>query len=223
MKDSVAVRQEVDWSDQCDNSGKMIDAIINSSRAYIVFITPDFRVRFYNRKAWQSSKILFGLDLQLGSDFREYLNQLGEEIAHTFKENFTKVILEGGTLATDREMHYHDVKGWIRTEYTPVYDERVLIGVSLRVVDITERKERELQIEQQNEKLSEIAWIQSHETRQPLASALGLLHILDRQSLTPDNQKIIALLDETIHKLDVVIRDTVVKANSMCQHKFNRS
>jgi signal transduction histidine kinase len=219
MKDGVAFWHELDWQDQFGNSSKMIDAIINSSRAYIVFITPDFRVGFCNRKAWQSSKILFGLDLRIGSNFLEYLNQMHEEISLTFKENFTKVILEGGTLTTDREMRYHDVKGWIRTEYTPVYNEQELIGVSLRVVDITERKERELQIELQNDKLSEIAWIQSHETRQPLASALGLLHILDRQSLTHENQKIVALLEETIQKLDVVIRDTVVKANTMCQHK----
>jgi hypothetical protein len=146
----------------------------------------------------------------VGSNFLEYLHQVDQNISLTFKENFTRVILEGSPVISEREMQYHDIKGWIRIEYTPVYDNHELIGVSLRVADITERKGRESQIAHQNEKLTQIAWIQSHVTRQPIATALGLLHILDRVSLTNENKKIVAMLDETIQKLDEVIRDTVL-------------
>lgn len=216
---AVPTDYELDCYGQLGNSGKMIEAIINSSRANIVFIAPDYRVLFYNRKAWQTSKMVFGLDLQVGLNFLDYLNQVDKNVRLTFKENFTKVILDGCPVVIEREMQYHDVKGWIRVEYTPVYDDHMLIGVSLRVADITERKSREIQIEHQNEKLSEIAWIQSHVTRQPIATALGLLYILDKDSLTEENKKIVCLLEETIQKLDVVIRDTVFKANNKGQSR----
>jgi light-regulated signal transduction histidine kinase (bacteriophytochrome) len=87
------------------------------------------------------------------------------------------------------------------------------VGVSLRFIDSTERKEREDQIRRQNEQLRDIAWMQSHLTRQPLATILGLVNILDKKSLTDDNKKIIGMLEETVGKLDQVIRDIVIQAN----------
>jgi signal transduction histidine kinase len=87
--------------------------------------------------------------------------------------------------------------------------------VALRVVDITERKQKELQIEKQNEQLRQISWIQSHQTRQPIASILGLINILDRETLTDDNREIIAMLEASIDKLDDIIRSIVIRSNSL--------
>ncbi|MEO7992212.1 MAG: histidine kinase dimerization/phospho-acceptor domain-containing protein [Chryseolinea sp.] len=85
----------------------------------------------------------------------------------------------------------------------------------MRVIDISERKNREKQIKKQNEQLRKILWIQSHRTRQPVASILGLIHILDKKSLTEDNQKIFQMLQVEADKLDNVIRETVIRTNSI--------
>ena len=107
------------------------------------------------------------------------------------------------------------MSSWIRSEYTPVYDQGILIGVALRIVDITERKRHEIQIEMQTEILQQISWMQSHQTRQPVATILGLINILEKSSLSDDNRKIVAMLEDTALKLDDVIRDTVIRANSI--------
>jgi len=48
-----------------------------------------------------------------------------------------------------------------------------------------------------------------------VATILGLINILDKKTLTDDNREIVALLEKTIVKLDEVIRETIVKANSL--------
>lgn len=84
-----------------------------------------------------------------------------------------------------------------------------LIGFS---IDITRNKEQTLILETQNRKLLEIAWVQSHEVRAPLARIMGLVEVLKR---CPDDQmNVRTALDHIIksaHELDAIIRKIVRK------------
>ena len=63
----------------------------------------------------------------------------------------------------------------------------------------------------QNEALREIAYLQSHELRKPVASILGLMQLLKMESSEPDSEvlkmmeKAVAELDQTIHQ---IVRNT---------------
>lgn len=76
-------------------------------------------------------------------------------------------------------------------------------------------EERTRDLARQNDLLQQISWMQSHKTRQPLATLLGLIHIIDKSSLSDSNLEIIDMLEKTAKKLDEVIRLTVIKANSI--------
>jgi tetratricopeptide (TPR) repeat protein len=57
-------------------------------------------------------------------------------------------------------------------------------------------------------KLAEIAHLNSHETRAPLATLLGLLYIIDKENIHGEyNREIMAKVEENAQKLDAVIRD----------------
>lgn len=112
-----------------------------------------------------------------------------------------------------------------QTEVLPVYKLELFEGLIFKndlLKFVTERKreleikiaERTNEIEKQNELLRQISWMQSHQTRQPVATILGLVNIVDKSSLTEDNLEIIGLLEKTAQELDEVIRSTVIKANS---------
>ncbi len=76
--------------------------------------------------------------------------------------------------------------------------------------DITERLNHIEAIEQQNEKLREIAWKQSHVVRAPLARMLSLIHLISDKA-TPNDEKN-EMLDHVIqsaNELDEIIRDIV--------------
>lgn len=76
-------------------------------------------------------------------------------------------------------------------------------------------EERTRDLARQSDLLQQISWMQSHKTRQPLATLLGLIHIIDKSSLSDDNLEIVEMLEKTAQKLDEVIRHTVIKANSL--------
>ncbi len=91
--------------------------------------------------------------------------------------------------------------------------------------DVTEgvraqERERELtrELVQQNEQLQQFGYITSHTIRGPVATMLGLLSLLDRAgTLEGENAALIEGMEQTVHKLDAVIRDL----NHILEYKKN--
>jgi PAS domain S-box-containing protein len=80
--------------------------------------------------------------------------------------------------------------------------------------DVTEAVLVQEKIKTQNKVLRDIAFIQSHEVRKPLANILGILEIL-HQSGTLKELEILEHLTESARELDQQIRQIVNKANEM--------
>jgi PAS domain S-box-containing protein len=110
---------------------------------------------------------------------------------------------------------------WVNLSMVPVLNNKRVcthyIGLSR---DITERKTQEQLIlkankalQEKNEKLYEIAQINSHVIRRPVASILGLIGLLDVQKFNDNEEKVIishlkncaAELDEAIHQISAKI------------------
>lgn len=73
--------------------------------------------------------------------------------------------------------------------------------------DNTELKEKELRILEQNERMHEIAQMNSHVIQRPVASILGLMDLLDKESVVgEDNLEIFEHLLTSTKELDAVIR-----------------
>lgn len=192
---------------------QVLKAIFDSIHSSIFLVGPDYRVIFFNKWARDGSKLLYGRDLFIGDSILNYRRKGDEAIFEEFKKNFERALMTRSPVVSEREMHYPEMSFWVRSEYTPVFEYDKPIGVLLHVQNISDRKEYESKVEQQAKLLDHIAWMQSHETRQPLATLLGLIHVLDKDSLTEENKKIIRMLEDTAFKLEKVIRQTVIKAN----------
>ena len=102
---------------------------------------------------------------------------------------------------------------WVRMDISPVLDEKgQLIKFIAIETDITQRKQFEQRLQQQNEQLKEIAWISSHEIRGPVASILGLINLYDHQCPeAPFNKEILLHLLNVTQQLDKVIHRIVNK------------
>lgn len=82
--------------------------------------------------------------------------------------------------------------------------------------DITERINYIRDIEDKNERLQEIAWIQSHVVRAPLARLMGLVNaISDSVEDGKDYQKLYRLIMKSANELDGIIRDIAHKADKI--------
>jgi PAS domain S-box-containing protein len=79
------------------------------------------------------------------------------------------------------------------------------------IQDMSALKEREIEIINQNNKLKEIAQINSHDLRRPVTSILGLISLLNNDNLTDENKVVIDYLQKATWELDQVIHTIVSK------------
>lgn len=198
-----------------DASRHILKAIFDNTKSSIFLIDPDYRILFFNKWARDGSKLLYGRDMFIGDNILNFRQCDDDHIVMEFKNDFAQAIQTKNSVTRTREMVHPNITYWVSLEYTPVFDKDELVGVLLNVENISERKKNEIQIEQQHKQLAQIAWTQSHETRQPVATMLGLINILDKTSLTPDNQRIIKMMEETTEKLDSVIAKMVRLASKV--------
>ncbi|AYL95155.1 response regulator [Mucilaginibacter celer] len=78
--------------------------------------------------------------------------------------------------------------------------------------DITEQLKHVKAIEEQNKRLKEISWIQSHIIRAPLCRIMGLIPLLEDNNVE-DKREILAFILSSAYELDDVIRKITDKSN----------
>lgn len=102
-------------------------------------------------------------------------------------------------------------------DVTPILmmeEERERANNALRLLNEQIQK-RAAELEETNNELRKIAWMQSHLVRAPLARILGLIDILHDNDDTVDTVEILSKIKESSIELDSVIREIVVKTDSV--------
>jgi PAS domain S-box-containing protein len=83
-------------------------------------------------------------------------------------------------------------------------------------IDITEKVNSLAVIEKQNSQLKEIAWHQSHVVRAPLSRILGIIHLLELESLhSEDAPFLLEQLKKSGEEMDNIIRNIVKETKSL--------
>lgn len=74
--------------------------------------------------------------------------------------------------------------------------------------DITEQKKRYFALEARNEQLKEIAWLQSHVIRAPVARLMGLVDVLEMEGISDEERSVMmeAIL-ASAHEIDAVVKE----------------
>ncbi|MES2733369.1 MAG: PAS domain S-box protein, partial [Bacteroidota bacterium] len=105
----------------------------------------------------------------------------------------------------------------LRTIKVPIFSEQnepqFLLGIS---EDITQRKEAEILLREQNDELKKInteldrfVYRASHDLRAPLVSMLGLINITRLEPGETQREEYFQLMTKSIHKLDIFIQDII--------------
>ncbi|MCH8556765.1 MAG: PAS domain S-box protein [Balneolia bacterium] len=95
----------------------------------------------------------------------------------------------------------------------------VFKGRPARIVlanDITEKIEYIKAIEEQNKKLREIAWVQSHVVRAPLARIMGLVGLIQDEVMTEEEQnEILQYILTSAGEMDNIVKDIIDKTKEI--------
>jgi PAS domain S-box-containing protein len=192
-------------------SRQKLQAIIDSTSDANIFIGTDYKIVSFNKTAAKYAKIFYQRDLEIGNDLSNYIMPAN---LVDFKRIFEQT-LSGEIMVREAPIHFpNNMVLWLSLEFHPVKNERKeIMGVSMNLADVTQRKTAELNLAAQNKELRQIAWMQSHEMRRLVANIIGLISLLEKEGLSPENQEIIFFLDKEIGALDVVIHKIVKSIN----------
>lgn len=195
------------------NSESKLRAILDSTNDSNLLISPEYKILSFNKVAKESIKLVFHKDIQEGDDCWDYVIKGMEE----HFQYYFDLALQGKITIKETEIPIsEDQSVWYLISFYPVYNqENELIGVSYNATNINVVKESAVLLQKQNEMLMEIARIQSHEVRGPVANILGLISIIDKENLSPENLKLLEYLKKSTQDLDVVIHKIVDKTKNV--------
>lgn len=189
-----------------------LKALLNSTSDSNVFIDLNKRLIAFNTVAADYARIFQNAEYRVGASFEDYILPNYREAFHL---NFDAAA-RGQTVAFELQVDFGHRIGWFFMKYVPVYDQyQRIIGVSYTVSDITDRKNFEQQILQQNARLRDIAWEQSHTVRKPLCNLMAIADMFSDKLDANTARNYATLLKAEARKLDDIIRTIVSLTDDM--------
>ena len=180
------------------------EALVQNGSDAIITIDTDDRIRFAN----DATKKVFGYDPE---------ELIGESLTTIMPERFQDAhraaieqYLETGERTLDwsgielpaEHRDGHEVQVSITFEEYEYGGQKVFSGI---MRDVTERKERERKLEQQNEQLERFASVVSHDLRSPLQTAKATLAV----AKATDDDEALEELDELLDRMDELVDDVL--------------
>lgn len=179
-----------------------LKAIINNTTDVIWSIDRDLKIISANDAFWKYVERITGIPASLVQK-EDFDTARFTQWSELFKRSF-----EGEAFQTiwheqlDGDDFYQEVS------FNPIKDiDGNIVGASCFSRDITQQRKYLHMIEKQNENLSEIARIQSHEVRSPVATILGLAELIDAENPGDEqNAEVLEKIKEAARELDNVIK-----------------
>jgi len=192
---------------EAKNSENKLRSFFESFNSIYALIGKDLEILDFNKASANFVERKYKVKVTTGMKVTDYLHQP----LPLFMGNFNKA-LNGESVTIEHPVKYEDGTIWWSTTYAPAYTpEGEIIGVSYKSTDITKRMEDAQKVFAQNESLRQIAYIQSHELRRPVASIMGLMNIFKDEDYTTTREELLMMqvaVDELDEKIRLIISYT---------------
>ncbi len=184
-----------------------LKAFFDSSADCHVLLNPGLDVLYFNNTARAFIYRAYKKELCAGSNMLGFINPA---YVNGFRKN-CDAALSGDTVQDERLLTYKELGNiWWHISFVPVWDRnRNIIGLSFNAADVTAVKEQEESLRLKNESLVKIAYIQSHELREPVASIVGLMNLIKDDSKNTDEY--LKLIEESTMELDRKIFEIIAQ------------
>lgn len=187
---------------QARRSESEMRAFFETSIDCHLLLGKEFEIIAFN-KAWDNHvKNSYNLNMEPGKSMRTFLHPDNVDMVY----NDYRKALEGTPVLSQKKVTNGSQEFWRITRYEPALNsEDQIFAVSINSTDITSEVEQKEIVGLQNESLKEIAWIQSHEIRRPVATILGLMNLLRLNGHIESIQEL-QLMEHAVVELDDKIR-----------------
>ncbi len=198
-----------------EHKNQLLNAILESPKGIIIFsLDKNYNYLSFTQTHQQAMKQIWGVNIKIGENMLQYITN--ENDKENAKQNFDKALNGEYFIQIEEFGDKMLYRTFWEDRYSPVFNEKhEIIGLTVFVTDITERKQNELKIISQNEKLKVIAWQQSHEVRGPVASILGLLNLIKTEDRQTYNPLYLQYLQQSAEQLDKIIHKIVANTTAI--------
>jgi PAS domain S-box-containing protein len=185
-----------------ERTRKKFESLVSDSPDGIVHLTTDETILSVNPS----------MARRLGADpdtlVGQQLSEVMDSEAASQRLEAGKTAVENGTATRSEDAvggrHYHN-------QYIPVDSHRKSDTFQLVSRDITERVERQRELERQNERLEEFASVVSHDLRNPLNVAQGAVDLLEEPT-DSEEAELVAKIDRSLDRMGCIIKDVLTLA-----------
>jgi PAS domain S-box-containing protein len=198
---------------ELQTSNEKLESVLESVSDMKFLLGLEGEILLLNKTAKAGIGFFTGKALQIKDNILDLVapERMGE-FSHAFYQ-----ALKGNIVIMEKSFEKNNITYWYRVEYHPVWNqEKEITNVALSFTDISDLKNAQVTLETQNKDLQEIAFIQSHELRGPLARIMGLVSLFNNHYPNDNfNQDIIKNIKHSSEKLDEVIFRIVAKAEKI--------
>jgi len=169
----------------------------------------NFEILSFNRTWDNHVRRTYGLEMEKGRSMIDYIKA---EHLHDFYRDYAKA-LKGTAVYDERNLRQDGKDYWRLVKFEPaLHTDGTIIGVSINVADVNSKVKHAETVRLQDEKLKEIAFIQSHEFRKPVASIMALMQLIDLDGRNDDLEEW-SMLQRAVKELEDKIQHIVGSIN----------
>lgn len=199
--------QNIDEVAKVNLQNKRLDDIINRIKTLILITNPQGEIEWTNSSFYEIT----------GYSPKETIGKKPWEVI-SVPESSQKKIMEIKRAIENIEDFNIEIENiskqgkyfWLQIDGSPIYDSNGNYAGYIAIEnEITERKQKEAKIREQNKLLDKAAWINSHQVRKPLASILGLIDLMDSPESEQDLAEYLHLLRICSNELDEIIKTSI--------------
>lgn len=206
---------------ELEDSEARLTSLLENTREAILYLDTNGEIKTYNKVANLMARDLLRKELKSVELFEDLLED--EEQIKNFRKNLNRA-LNDETFAFDVQYKFYNQPCWLNLGYYPIYDKyKSILGLTLSVSNINDKKKAFEQIKFQKDTLLELAWTQSHLVRSPLANILGLLDTvrleIDENRVSKSCYELLLAIEQEANKLDKIICSLNIQAEkASAQH-----
>lgn len=203
------IHQLAGWGIKKASAEQKLRAFFDRSALCHTLISRNFKIIDFNQTAATFIKGARDLRIQVGKNIMDYVSKAFKSLfSHYFKMAVKGEHIKQEVLIKDDA----GVSNWWEISFEPVKDGAGNVtSIAYNANNINERKTQIAEISAKNNTLLNIAYIQSHKYRRPVASILGLFELIKADDYRADRECLL-LMEKAINELDGVIKQVVYEA-----------
>jgi PAS domain S-box-containing protein len=163
----------------------LMQGVVESPKDVVIFaLDKDYRYITFNKNHQMTMENIWGANIEIGVSMLDYIKTPVD--VEKAKANFDRVLAGEAFTVVEEYGDSSLERCWYENVYSPLEDEEgSIIGLTLFLTDITERKENEMTLvrakllaEEASRTKSEFLANMSHELRTPLNSVIGFSEVM---------------------------------------------